>query len=189
MNLDQLAYKQYRLTKLLKTLEDLKKKIRSEFFTEADLHYEQQHYLLPVTTVFVPWEFFEKTDISREEFVKTRFPSWNVTHANEQDDGIIYSLKKKKEFMPWSYQSDEFELTRSVAELTPDIDWESMKKVDPEFFNKFHKEIVSYELDADAFNKEIQDNPQFPAVDFLMRYTVHKNPTLRVLSKVIKDGD
>lgn len=188
-DLSFLAYRQHRLSKLLKALDEMKKKVRAEFFQEANEFYQKEHWHLPTTTWLVPWDFFDKTGMSREEFVKTRFPSWNVISSKEDDEGVVYVLRKKAQFMPWSYQSDELEITRSVSEMTPEVDWDSMKKVEPELFEKFAKEVMSYELDADAFNEYQNQNPQFSGMDFLTRYTKHKAPTLRVLSKVVENGD
>lgn len=186
-NLDKLAYKQTRLTKLLKKLDAVKKEIRAELFQEADDHFEKEHWLLPMTSWLISYEFFEKTGMSKEDFAKTRFPQWDVTAIQEKNEGIVFVLRKKKNFMPWSYSSGEYEISRSVAEITPEVDWEAMEKADPELFNMFAKEVKTYELDADAFNSYANTHPEFPAQAFLVRYSKHKVPTLRVLSKQKKD--
>lgn len=188
-DLNHLAYRQIKLTRLLKQLDTVKKKIRAELFQEADEHFAEKHWLLPMTTWLVPWEFFERTGMSREDFVKTRFPQWNVESSREDPEGIVYVLKKKKEYMPWSYSDDEYEISRSVAEITPEIDWESMEKVEPEFFAMFAKPVQTYELDVAAFNQYMNKHPEFSGASFLTRYSTHKMPTLRVLSKVVKKDE
>lgn len=189
MDLDRLAYKQYKLSKLLKKLDVVKKQIRAELFLEADEHFEKEHWHLPMTSWLVENEFFEKSGITREEFVKTRFPQWDIQSTKEDQEGVVYVLRKKKQYMPWSYENGDFEISRSVAELTPEIDWETMEKVEPEFFNMFAKPVKAYELDVDAFNKYMNKHPEFSGASFLMKYSVHKNPTLRVLAKQKKNDE
>lgn len=181
--LDYLAYKQYKLAQLIKKLDLVKKQIRAELFQEADEHFAIEHWHLPMTSWLVEWDFFEKTGITPEEFIKTRFPQWNVTSTREDTEGIVYVLQKKKEYMPWSYENGEYVVSRSVAEITPEIDWDSMHKADPELFEMFSKPVQDYELDVDAFNSYMNKHPEFSGASFLMKYSVHKNPTLRVLAK------
>jgi len=184
--LDRLAYKQYKLAQLLKKLDGVKKQIRAELFLEADEHFAKEHWHLPMTSWLVPWDFFEKSGLTPEEFVKTRFPQWDVESTKKNDEGIVYVLRKKKQFMPWSYENGEYEISRSVAELTPEVDWETMRKVEPNFFERFAKPVQTYELDVDAFNKYMNKHPEFSGASFLMKYSKHKVPTLRVLSKLKK---
>ena len=188
-NLDHLAYKQYRLTALLKKLDALKKQLRAELFQEADEHHKERHWNLPMTSWLVPHEFFERTGMSREDFEKTRFPMWNITSRKETYEGFVYVLQKKPQYMPWSYGSDEFEISRSVAEITPEIDWESMKAADPEFFEMFAVPVQTYELDVEKFNDYMNKHPEFSGASFLTIHSIHKNPTLRVLSKAKKKDE
>ena len=133
--LDRLAYKQYKLSRLLKKLDVVKKQIRAELFQEADEHFEKEHWHLPMTSWLVEWDFFEKSGI------------------------------------------------------TPEVDWETMEKVEPEFFKMFAKPVQTYELDAEAFNKYMNKHPEFPGAQFLMKYSMHKSPTLRVLAKQKKKDE
>ena len=187
--LDKLAYKQFKLSRLLKKLDTVKKQIRAELFQEADEHFEKEHWHLPMTSWLVEWDFFEKSGLTPDEFVKTRFPQWDVQSSKKTDEGIVYVLRKKKQYMPWSYENSEYEISRSVAELTPEVDWETMEKVEPEFFKMFAKPVETYELDVDTFNKYMNKHPEFSGASFLMKYSVHKNPTLRVLAKQKKQDE
>lgn len=186
-DLNYIAYKQQRISKLLKKLETLKKQLRADFFGYADTHYQDHSHLLPMTSIMVPQKFFEITGMTHSDFLATRYPSWSNVSKTQKDDNIIFVLRKRQDYMPFSHTAEDVELARSVSEITPEIDWESMKAVDPELFKAFAEEVTSYKLNTETFHKFIENEKEFDAQGFLSRYTIHKPPTLRVLTKVVKD--
>lgn len=184
-NLSKLAYKQARIAQLLKRLEDAKKELRQELFEVADDSYEGKDYLVPVTSIYVPIEFFEKTGMSYEDFVATRYPAWELVSKSGDFDIKVLILRKKTEYMPWEYEDDEVSVARSISEATPDIDWDSMQLVDPDLFDRLAIPVTKYELNESVLQGAINEDKSI--VTRLRLYTVSKKPVQRVLAK-FKDG-
>lgn len=182
--LEFLAQRQMRISKLLKRLDERKKKLREEFFEMADNQIPD--HMLARTSVRVPKDFFVKTGLQQQEFLKSRFPSWNWIGAKDYDDDVVFILVKKPEYV--SYVGGEaLQISRSVSEMTPEIDWTTMEKADPELFKEFAKPVKTYELNTEAFQKKMASEPGWDAQGFLARHSKHKPPTLRVLAKENKD--
>lgn len=188
-DLDFLALRQSRISKLLKKIEALKKQVRLEFFEAADGSFEEQIHLLPMTSISVPQKFFEATGMSHADFLGTRYPSWSQTAISEEDGNVIFVLRRKRDYMPFTHVTDDLELARSVSETTPEIDWDSMEKVEPDLFKAFAEPVTTYTLNTESFNRLVSEDKTFDAQAFLARYTIHKAPTLRVLTKVIKKDE
>lgn len=188
-DLEFLALRQSRISRMLKALEARKKELRDQFFKFADEFVKDNTHLLPTISIRVPLNFFKVTGMTHDEFIKTRYPHWSVTAISESDDNMIFVLRKRPEFMPYSSVAGEFEISRSVSELTPKVDWETMEQADPDLFTAFAKPIQTYELDTEAFQRFMAENPGFDAQGFLARHSIHKEPTLRVLTKAVKPDE
>lgn len=189
MDIDAIIKRQARITRLLKYLDEKKREVREGFFEIADSNIEE--YQRPTTTIALPKDFFEKSGLTQEKFLQTRFPSWELDAEQSDDEEIVFILKKRKQYIPWNTTTADasYEISRSISETTPEIDWSSMMKVDGDLFKQFHKIVPRYELDTEAFQHYMAENPQFDAQGFLARHTIHKNPTLRVLQKEVKTDE
>lgn len=185
-NIDLLAHRQMKISRLTKKLDEWKKQVRDQLFEIADSSYGEQNYLLPTITMSVPLVFFERTGLSNEGFLATRFPAWELLHSEDEDDHRVFVLKKLPAYAPYSVAGDEYEISRSVSEMTPEVDWETMKAEDPNLFMLLAKPVESYELDVNVF-QDLSKNPEFDAQGFLARHSIHRKPTLRVLAKEVKD--
>lgn len=186
MEIEHLARRQMRLAKLSKKLDERKKALREKFFSIANE--EVPDYMLPTTSVRVPKAFFEKTGYTHNYFLETRFPSWTLQAMTEsEDEHIVFVLRKRKEYVGYGQSENGVNISRSVSEMTPEIDWDSMKKADPELFELFSTPVITYELNTEVFQQQMAGNPSFDAQGFLARHSKHRIPTLRVLAKEIKD--
>lgn len=181
-----LAYKQYRLSKLLKRLDSVKKEIRSEFFTQADQ--DTPDHVLPKTVVRVPKKFFDAAQMDYLKFLYTRYPSWDLLETKEEEDAVLFLLRKNQSYFPYSLQADGYEISRSVSEMTPEVDWATMRQESEDLFQKLAKPVTKYELDVEKF-QELMKDPTFDAQGFLARHTIHKAPVLKVLARELKEDE
>lgn len=189
MEIKDLARRQLRLAKLEKAIKERKQKLREQFFSLANENVPD--YALPTTSVHVPLSFFEKTGMKQEDFLKSRFPSWTLKATTKNDTDMVFVLQKRKEYMTYvgADPDNGVQIARSISELTPEVDWDTMKVADPELFKVFAKPVTSYELDTEVFQKMMGNDPTFDAQGFLARHSKHKIPTLRVLAKELKDDE
>lgn len=185
MNVVDLARRQMRLSRLEKKIKERKEQVRKEFFSIANQN--TPDYTLPTTSIHVPEAFFNISGMSHTDFLKSRFPSWTLKATTISGKDVVFVLQKRPEYVGYVDGGPGVQISRSISELTPEIDWDIMKLVDPILFGMFAKEVVTYELDADLFQKVMADDPSFDAQGFLARYAKHKPPTLRVLAKELKD--
>lgn len=185
-DIEHLARRQLRIAKLTKKLDERKKQLREKFFSYANEN--TPDYTLPSISVNVPVKFFEATGMSQTDFLASRYPSWTLKATSQTDLNVTFVLQKRPEYVTYT-AGEKVQITRSISELTPEVDWDTMKVADPELFKVFAKPVTTYELDADVFQKMMANDPSFDAQGFLARHSKHKAPTLRVLAKELKDDE
>jgi hypothetical protein len=183
--LNRIAHRQARISKLMKKLEESKKALRATLFQYADKSYDGKEYLLPQTSIIVEERFFKMTGMTHEEFAKSRFPTWDVVYISPSFDVVTFVFKKKREYMPFGWEDEETKISRSVSEYTPEIDWYSLSALEPELFRTIGKEVTSYELDEEKLAEIVASDPSVK--ERLMIHTKHKEPTIRVLAST-KNG-
>lgn len=181
--LTDLAAETVEINKLIKELEEQKKEVRGQIFIHADDSYDGKDYLLPLYSVAIPKEFVETED-ALPNFLDSRFPSWALENYkyDESLEQWEVLMKRRREFMPFVYEDEGFVLSRSVAENTPELDWNLMAKLEPDLFQKIAKAKVVFELDEDQLGQAIGDDPELATR--IQLYAIHKKPTLRILAKV-----
>lgn len=182
--IDALIGDLYVLTELEKNAKKNKDELREKLFAIASESYEGKEYLLPITTITIPNSFWHSTEITPEEFVESRFPTWDVTHVEPalDTDETTFILRKKPEYMPYSYEGQSHKVSKQAVEPTPEIDWESLNNEFPEIFTKIAKEVVSYELDEQGVAELQKEIPDFMSI--LQRHVkVTRKPQQRVSVK------
>jgi hypothetical protein len=184
-NLAYLAALQVELTSRIKELEAEKKSIRQKLLKFANDSYESKEYLLPQTSIAVPLHFFELTSINYEDFLSSRFPAWDLLSQSENDDEVVFTLRKKREYMPFGWEDESNKIARSISESTPEIDWSSLSLVEPDLFSEIVKETTVYQLDEERLSQIIAEKPE--VVDIIKIHTNHTSPVIRVLAST-KNG-
>jgi hypothetical protein len=182
--LDGLMERLARLNRLEKSIEEKKKEARAELFIVAEIDYEDKRHLLPTTTVTVPKKFWEKTGMTEQDFLDSRFPTWEIEHAEYDDVAgeTTLILRKKPLFMPFSAEGDEYRLSKTTTEPTPDVDWETLSAERPDLFKKLAKPVTTFELDGDKLLELMEDDRSIQSV--LMRHTKYtRQPQQRVSVK------
>jgi hypothetical protein len=162
-----------------KQLKSEKEKLRQELFSYADS--EQSEFLLPTTTIEVPRTFWYATKLSPQEFLASRFPTWDlISHENDPTRFVdILVLRKKKEFMPWKYEDEDYSLSKTPIEPTPEIDWDTLEQERPELSKRLKQAKVIYEINEEELNNVLQEDPT--VYEVLRRHsTFTKTPSQRV---------
>lgn len=182
INLSELGSEIADLTAEIKRLTEEKEAKRKAFFAVANDSFAGKEYLLPTITISVPYEII--SEIGEDTFLNTRYPSYDVlSHKYDSEAQIFeYVLRRKASVMPFNYEDDNISVARSPSESTPTIDWENLRTFFPDEFESIAKEVVSYELDEEAFTAFHAKHPQV-AMSILQNFAVHKAPALRVLAK------
>jgi hypothetical protein len=146
---------------------------------------EKKKSLRPVTTITVPADFWDKTGMSVDEFLDTRFPGWELERVS--DDNLV--LRKLPEYMPSEINVDGTKVTKTVSEYTPVIDWDSLAKELPDLFEILAFPKTEYVLDEVELERLMEDRPEVTSE--LRRHMIVKPPALKSLaskSKKVEDG-
>lgn len=176
-----------RLKKLSDQEKDIKAEkdgLRSELFNYGAKDYEGKEYLLPTTTITVPKIFWHTTGFTEFDFIRSRFPTWDIEVAEYDDlaNTTTFVLRKNPLYAPFKYEDDALKLSKSVTEPTPEIDFESLKAERPDLFDKITKEVISLELDGEALEAAIAEDQE--VVSILTRHTKYtREPQQRVAIK------
>src|SRR4051812_39878863 len=80
---------------------DQVKELRDEFFRLHDDAFRGKDHMLPVKTIEVPDEFFVSTQMTQDEFVRSRFPGWEVEHVeyNTSKARRVFVLKRDPRYI------------------------------------------------------------------------------------------
>lgn len=178
-NIKEIVAELHEVTEEEKTIKKRKEELRAQLFQYADA--EQSEFLLPTTTIEVPRSFWVATDISPEEFLASRFPTWDLIDRSYDIPRHvdIFILRKKKEYMPWKYEDGDFSVSKTPIESTPEIDWDTFKAERPDLYERLGKEVVSIEIDEDELFNVLQEDPS--VYEVLRRHSKFtKNASQRV---------
>ena len=169
------------------------KELRDEFFRLHDDGVKGQSYRLPVKTIEVPDEFFETTQMSKEDFVATRFPNWEVEHIEKNTalNKTVFVLKQNYHYVPGVVDIEDgdkiLRVSKEVSEYTPEMDWDTLKQERPDLFERLAQPVTSYEIDEENFAKLIDESPEELAT--IQRHMRVKPPTLRATARRIKKDE
>lgn len=189
--LRQIARELYDAKQDEKIASDATKELRDEFFRLYDEEFKGKDHLLPVKTVEVPDEFFHSTGMSQDEFVSSRFPSWNVEHVeyNTALGRRVFVLKRDPAYISGVIEIDDddkkLRVSKEVSEYTPEMDWTTLKQERPDLFEKLAQPITSYEIDEEGFEKLLNEQPEELAT--IQRHMSVRKPTLRATARRVKD--
>jgi hypothetical protein len=169
------------------------RELRNKFFRLCEEGFRGKDHLLPVKTIEVPDSFFDATGYDKEEFPKSRFPGWDVYHQ-EYDAALeqtIYILRRNPSFIPGVVEvRDEkglIRVSKEISEYTPEIDWDSLRAERPDLYKQIVKRRIEYDVNEDAFQKMVEEDPESLAVIF--RHQKVREPTIRATARRVKDGN
>lgn len=167
---------------------------RDEFFRLHDEEFKNKDFLLPIKTVEVPEEFFTRTGLSKQEFVDSRFPGWQIQHCeyNSATGNTVFVFRKDTKFMPGVIDIEDddgatIRVAKEISEFTPDIDWETLKNERPDLYDKLARPVLTYEINEEEFNRLVAEQPEELAT--LQRHMTVRNPVLRVTARKVKNND
>lgn len=186
MGIADIAERLARIKRLEKSLEDKKDEARAELFAYVVEDYESKPHLLPTTTVSVPKEFWLKTGMTEADFMSSRFPTWDIEHSEYDDLAMLttFILRKRPDYMPFSDDGEDYKLTKTTTEPTPDIDWETLSAERPDLFRALSKPVTHFELDGDKLLELMEEDREIQSI--LMRHTNYtRAPQQRVSVKKI----
>lgn len=166
-DVSDLVAKLLEVTEEEKEVKARKEELREELFAYADE--QQPEHMIPLSTIEVPFSFFDVTGMDYEVFLISRFPTWDLKDYKLVENGVVFILRKKRSFLPWKYEDDSHKLTKSPTEPTPEIDWETLKAEQPELFTRIAREVVTLEIDEEEFESALKEDPTL--YDVLRRHS------------------
>jgi hypothetical protein len=159
--------------------------LQDKFFAEITKDYASRDKTArPVTTITVPGDFWEKTNLTMTEFLETRFPGWELESVDT--DGTMH-LRKSSAYMAAQVEVGDTKITKSVTEYQPQIDWATLKEELPEVFDRLVLISMSYELDEAELERMIEDRPEI--LTELRRHMTVKKPALKALTGKVKNDE
>lgn len=163
--------------------------LKSEFFQLLEEERKEKPELLPVITAEVPLEFFECTGISYDEFIETRYPGWIIEHLerNITTDNVVFVLRRDPMYVTDKVVIDNIQVSKVVAEYTPEIDWESLEKENPELLERISRTEVIRKIDDDKMQEMMEHSPADLAI--LRRHTKVRKPSLKVTTSELANND
>lgn len=169
-----------------KKVKATKEKLRKELLDLIIDEFEEKDFLRPVVSDSIPHSFFEKTGISHTEFIKTRYPGWELLKTINEESSVTFVLQKLPEYVGKVIDLGGAQLSKLVVEYTPEIDWDSLNKEFPELAERISKTIETIAIDEDALAEEVEQNPEIFSI--LRRHTRTKPPSVRILPRELEDG-
>jgi hypothetical protein len=166
-----------------KKLKAQKETLRAEILQEL----EEKESLLPIITVEVPTDYFTKTGQQVDDFLSTRYPDWTVETTKLKNGDFTFTLKKMQKFTNaiMEIEGTDTALAKTVVEYSPEIDVETLMLEDPELFDRIFEQKVSWEINEEALEQEVIENPDIYAT--LRRHSKVKMPSIKILVKKVKD--
>lgn len=161
--------------------------MRGELTGAIKSSYAEAEHLLPTLTETIPNTFFEDTALTHDQFLDSRYPSWDLIKKIPGRVETTFVLRKKPEHMGKVIELEDAIVTKISVEYSPEIDWVSFEKEFPELANKLSKEEVRKVVNDEALEQEAKDNPELFAI--LRRHMVVKQPTTKYLIGSKKDGE
>lgn len=172
------------------------KELREEFIRLHDDGIKGKAFRLPVKTIEIPGEFWDRTGMSMEDFIATRFPNWDVEHI-ERDISTgktTFVLKQNYKYVSGVVDVNDTEdenkiirVSKEVSEFTPEIDWDSLRRERSDLWERLADPKIVYEINEDEFDKLVENNPEELAT--LQRHMKVKPPTIRTTARRIKKDE
>jgi hypothetical protein len=192
--LEHLAKNIYSMKGTIKEVESNLKEQREKFFELLEDNLASQEHLLPVQTIEIPQEFFERTGMSEQDFVASRFPGWQVEHVEKNISTGMHTfiLKKDKRYIPsvveTTYGDGKIRVSKEIMEYEPEIDWDTLAAEDPELYEQicYEEEVVVQQLDEQTFEQLIEESPE--VLEKIRRHLKVRTPALKATARTIKDG-
>jgi len=174
----------YRVDKLLKKIKDKREELRGAILDEATISNLQEYYNSPTKSLRIPKSYFDATGHTVPEFAELRYPGWDLNSYTQEGDDAILIFKKKAKYGSFTHTSSKFRTTVISSEPTPLIDWETLEKEFPGMTDRIAQPIITYEINEDKFNRELDENPEL--TEIMQRHIISKAPIMKVSSKEIK---
>ena len=174
----------HQINRLINRLTKRKEILRGELIEES-VNSLNSHYLLRQKVVFVPKDFFDITGISQFEFILTRFPAWDLISQDQDEENIIYRLRRNPLYESWTKESDKIQINKGIQENEPLIDWITLERESPEIFDKISTLEINRVVDNKKLEKFLSENPE--GFSLLERHLLSKKPTIRLTSSEKKD--
>ena len=183
---ERLGNKWIKLTSQEAKVKETKEKLRAELSGVIKEEFAEKDYLLPIITETIPNSFFEATGISYDEFLGTRYPGWELISEIDMENEVVFILKKRPEFMGKVIElGKDVQLTKTVVEYSPEIDWKTLEKEFPELADRISKIVETKVVDEEALELETEENPEIFSI--LRRHMRVKPPTNKYLTPRRKD--
>ena len=169
----------WELDRLIKEAEAQKTQAKKDFFRAASMTVNMTS-TIPQRRVEIEKEWFTKMEITEDEFLETRFPSWELVDRKEHFGLVVFLLKKDIDYMPYTFTNVDLGKTlgKQIQEYDPTIDWASLHKDNPEVFYIIAKEVTFYELDEEALHDLLQTNPE--VLELLSRHMLYRKPAIKL---------
>ncbi len=184
---NRLGKKWIRLQSQEKKVKESKDKVRGQLTGAIRDSFAEAEHLLPTLTETIPNTFFEDTALTHEQFLGSRYPSWNLIKTIPGRNETTFILRKRPEYMGKVIELEDAKVSKIAVEYAPEIDWVTLEKEFPELAKRLSKEVVTKVIDDDALEQEAKDNPELFAV--LRRHMTVKTPTNKYLIGRIEDGE
>lgn len=173
--------------KILKEEEDA---LRGSIVEEAQAEWEGREHLLPTTTITIPrifWETIPKKFSTLDDFLESRFPTWDLIHLEEDNvnGSATFILRKRPEFMAFAYEDNFVKVSKVSVEPTPEIDQETLKAEKPELYDKLYKPVTVMELDEQALSDAIEEDAEVPSILMRHQFTA-RAPQQRISASEVK---
>lgn len=111
-----------RLDEAEKKAKSDKEEIRRELSGLMRDEFAEKDYLLPTISESIPNAFFHLTGISKEDFLKTRYPGWTLLKEIVEEEDIVFILQKQPQYIGKVIELDDAQISKIVVEYTPEID-------------------------------------------------------------------
>jgi hypothetical protein len=190
--LKEIARKLWETKQAKDQIEQNRKELAADLYRLLEYDFRNKDHLLPVVTIEVPEEFFTRTGLTRQEFIDTRFPGWDVEHeeVNITTEMTTFVLKRNPRYMGGVVEVPDgdhtIRVSKTISEYTPEIDWDTLAKERPDLMKRLATPVTIYELNEDELEKLFHENPE--DVPILKRHMVVREPAIKVIPRRVKDG-
>lgn len=186
-----LAEELHRVSQEERAAKQQRDELKKELFKLIDVDFKNNPHLLPVRQIEVPQSFFDKTGMTYDEFISSRYPGWTCEHVEKDisSDRLVFIVKRDATCMPYSIEinNGEFRVSREINEYTPSVDWNSMRDELPELFDRLAAPHITYEINEDELERLIEIEPD--VLSKLQRHMKVKEPSLKVTSRKVKSDE
>lgn len=175
------------LDELIREATARREQLRQQFFNVATLKIKEEGSPPLCRRVVLPDGWFERCGLTEDAFLESRFPTWRLIQRQERAGEIVFTLEKDPDYLSWGVVHGDLRLAREIQEYNPTIDWDALKKDDPDLFEVLAQPKVVYELDDEATDAVLRERPE--VLEILSRHLISRPPA-RKLSPLrsVKNG-